>query len=154
MGPLQCTRCLSPLTNTHILGGCKHTGKLRNSRHHSTFKLLQKHLQESNGGRWPIISADLGTQPIMNFDNPPTLYDSTTYEDPNLEGITQPQDEGLHDDKIQHIQSTIPEYILPAQYRPQHHVPDIVRAIGFYVDADGRLTIDKTYKGKRQLQII
>jgi ribonuclease HI len=41
-GPMLCTKCNQPLTNTHLLGGCKHNSKLRTSRHNSTFKLLQE----------------------------------------------------------------------------------------------------------------
>ena len=37
---LTCTKCQSPLTNTHILGGCRYTAKLRTKRHNSTFRLL------------------------------------------------------------------------------------------------------------------
>jgi len=35
-----CTKCQSPLTNPHILGGCIFTAKLRTKRHNSTFRLL------------------------------------------------------------------------------------------------------------------
>jgi hypothetical protein len=55
-GPsLTCTKCHSPLTNTHILGGCRFTAKFRTQRHDSTLKLLHQLLQDCNGGRWPII---------------------------------------------------------------------------------------------------
>ena len=49
---ITCTKCQSPLTNTHILGGCRYTAKLRTKRHNSTFCLLHQHLQKSNGGRY------------------------------------------------------------------------------------------------------
>ena len=52
---LKCTKCQSPLTNTHILGGCRFTAKLRTKCHNSTFRLLLRHLHKSNGGRWPIL---------------------------------------------------------------------------------------------------
>ena len=79
---LICTKCQSPLTNTHILGGCRFTAKLRIKRHNSTFKLLIQHLQKSNGGRWPILCANMGHKSATDFSNltpdidpppPPTL---------------------------------------------------------------------------------
>ena len=48
---LICTKCQSPLTTMHILGGCRFTATLRIKRHNSTFRLLIQHLQKSNGGR-------------------------------------------------------------------------------------------------------
>ena len=62
-------KCQSPLTNTHILGGCRFTAKLRIKRHNSTFRLLTQHLQKSSGGRWPILCADLGHKLVTNFSN-------------------------------------------------------------------------------------
>jgi hypothetical protein len=64
-----CAKCLSPLNNTHIMGGCKHTAKLRTKRHNNTFLLLHQLLQNTNGGRWPIIGLDLGNKPITYFSN-------------------------------------------------------------------------------------
>jgi hypothetical protein len=49
---------------------------------------------------------------------------------------------------------TIPEYILPTQHRPQHHRPDLIRAIGYTITPEGRITKDLTYMGRRQLQTI
>ena len=49
---------------------------------------------------------------------------------------------------------TIPEHILPAQHRPKHHRPILIRAIGYIITPEGRLKKDLTYKGRRQLQII
>ena len=46
-----CYKCQSPLNNTHLLGGCSHTAKLRTKRHNITFLLLHQLLQTSNGGR-------------------------------------------------------------------------------------------------------
>jgi hypothetical protein len=43
-----CTKCIPPLNNTHILGGCKHNAKLRTKRHNSTFPLLHQPLQNTN----------------------------------------------------------------------------------------------------------
>ncbi len=66
---LICTKCQSSLTNTHILGGCRFTAKLRLKRHNSTFRLLIQHLQKSNGGRWPSLCADLGHKHVTDFSN-------------------------------------------------------------------------------------
>jgi ribonuclease HI len=67
-GPTSiCSKCQSPLSNTHLLGGCSHTAKLRTKRHNSTFLLLQQLLQTSNGGRWLVIGVDLGKQPVTDF---------------------------------------------------------------------------------------
>ena len=66
-GLMQCGKCNQPRTNTHLLGGCKHSSKLRTSRHNSTFKLLNDLLKSHNGGRWPIDSMDLRKNPIKDF---------------------------------------------------------------------------------------
>ncbi len=55
-----CSKCQSPLNNTHILGGCRHTSMLRTKRRNNTFLLLHQLLQKSNGGRWPVIGVNLG----------------------------------------------------------------------------------------------
>ena len=49
-GPLVCGKCKQKLTNTHLLGGCPSTAKLRISRHHSTFKLLHHLLSQTTQG--------------------------------------------------------------------------------------------------------
>ena len=49
-GPMLCTKCNQPLTNIHLLGGCKHNTKLRTSRHNSTLKLLHEDLENTTEG--------------------------------------------------------------------------------------------------------
>ena len=44
------TKCQSPLSNTHILGGCRYTAKLRIKRHSSTFRLLLQHPKKNEWG--------------------------------------------------------------------------------------------------------
>ena len=73
------TKCQSPLTNTQILGGCRFTAKLRTKRQNSTFILLLQHLQKSNGGRWPILCADLGNKPVTDFSNLIVSIDTLTH---------------------------------------------------------------------------
>ena len=154
-GPSRiCSKCQSPLNNTHLLGGCSHTAKLRTKRHNNTFLLLHQLLQKSNGGRWPFIGVDLWKQPVTGFyKHIPNTNDTTPS---NLPPITNPEQEGLQDDK--HIDAEtphiIPEYILPAQFRPTHHKLDIIRAIGYIIGPDGTLKEDPTYRGRRQLQLL
>ena len=73
---LICTKCQSPFTNTHILGGCRFTAKLRIKRHNTTFRLLLQQLQKYNGGRWPILCADLGHKPDTDFRDLTTDMDT------------------------------------------------------------------------------
>jgi len=74
-----CTKGQSPLTNTHILGGCRFTAKLKTKRHNRTFRLLLQLLRKSNGGRWPILCVDLGHKPVTNFSNLMDDIDTPTH---------------------------------------------------------------------------
>ena len=140
--------------HTHILGGCTFTAKLRIKRHNSTFRLLTQHLQKSNGGRWPILCADLGHKPPTDFSNHTPDIDTT----PNFhhQDIKHSTHEGLHDDKSKNpdYPQTIPGYILHPQHRPKHHKPEIIRAVGFTLNKQGKLVKYLTYRGRRQIQII
>jgi hypothetical protein len=91
---MLCKNCNQPLTNTHLLGGCKYNAKLRTSRHNNTFKLLQELLQTHNGGRWPILSVDLGNKPVKDFKTQTLLETITSQEDHTLKSIEATQ-EGL-----------------------------------------------------------
>ena len=151
---LICTKCQSPLTNTHILGGCKHTAKLRIKRHNSTFRLLLQHLRKSNGGRWPILCADLGHKPVTDFTD--LTSDTDTSPHSHYHDIKHSTQEGLQDDKTDNpdYPQTLPDHILPPQHRPIHHKPDLIRAVGFTLNKQGKLVKDLTYRGQRQIQII
>jgi len=96
---------------------------------------------------------DLGHKPVTDFK---TLHVPPLDTDPaQLDTITYPKQEGMQDDKADpNYPQTIPEHILPAQHRPQHRRPDLIRAIGYTTTPEGRLTKDLTYMGRRQLQII
>jgi hypothetical protein len=48
----------------------------------------------------------------------------------------------------------IPTTILTKNKRPQHHKPEIIRAIGYRQNSSGHLVEDHTYKGRRCLQLI
>jgi hypothetical protein len=73
-----CTKYMSPLNNTHILGGCKHTVKLRTKRHNRTFVFLHHLLHNANGGRWPTIGLGLGNKPVTYFSKHNTNIEETT----------------------------------------------------------------------------
>ncbi len=49
---------------------------------------------------------------------------------------------------------SIPDYVLPTQHRPKHHKPDLIRAVGYTLNPQGKLVKDLIYRGQRQNQII
>jgi hypothetical protein len=151
---LICTECRSPLTNTHILGGCRFTAKLRIKRHNSTFTLLLRHLQKSNGGRWPILCADLGHKPVTDFSN--LTIDIDTPPHTHHQDMKHSTHEGLQDDKPEHADypQSIPDYVLHSQHKPKHHKPKLIRAIGFTLNSQGKLGKDPTYRERRQIKVI
>ena len=162
--PLLCGKCQQKLTNTHILGGCYSTSRLRIARHHSTFKLLVERLKKSNGGRWPILSMDLGNGPVRDFDTQLKIEREHTFHqthENHMGGTPSPTppstgEEGMQDYKSDvHYTTTVPDYLLPPEDRPQHCKPDIIRAVGYTLcPSSGMLIPDLTYKGRRVLQII
>jgi len=94
-------------------------------------------------GHKPVI--DLNTLPIPPLDT----------KQAQLEAIKHPNQEGIQDDKADsNYPQTIPEYILPAQHKPTHHRPELIRAVGYIITPEGRLTKDLTYGGERQLQLM
>jgi hypothetical protein len=64
--------------------------------------------------------------------------------------------EGLQDDKTDDpdYPQTIPDYVLHPQHRPKRHKPDLIRAVGFTLNKQGKLVKDLTYRERRQIQII
>jgi ribonuclease HI len=153
-GPMTCTKCNQLLTNTHLLGGCKYNAKMRTSRHNSTFKLLHELLQTQNGGRWPILSVDLGKKPVKDFKAQTIIEKIDTQEDYTLQPL-EASEEGLQNDKKHTKHPTIiPTNILPKHKRPKHHKPDIIRAIGYTINKEGALMADPAYRGRRCIQII
>jgi hypothetical protein len=145
---LICTKCQSPLTNTHILGGCRFTAKLEIKCHNSAFRLLLQYLQKSNGGRWPILCADLGHKPVTDFSNLTTDIDipppHTHHQD-----IKHSTREGLQDDKTENLDypQSIPDYVLHPQHKIKRHKPELIRTIGFTLNSQGKLVKDPTYRG-------
>jgi hypothetical protein len=140
--------------HTPLGGGCKYNAKLRTSRHINTFKLLQHLLGAHNGGRWPILSRDLGSTPVKDFKAQTKLETSTPQENHILQSLQATQ-ECLQNDKdiIKHP-TIIPENILPKYKRPKHHKRDIIKAIGYRRNSQGQLVKDTTYKGRRSLQLV
>ena len=119
-----------PLTNKHLLGGCKHNAKLRTSKHNITLKLLQEQLEKHKGGRWPIVIMYLGNQTIKDFKAQIKIEMATPQEDTTLQALEASQ-EGLQDAKANTQHPTIiPTDLIPKHKRPQHYKPDIIRAIG------------------------
>jgi len=111
-------------------------------------------LQNTNGGRWPIIELDLGSQPVTDFSKHITNIEDIT--SPHHQPIPHPEQEGLQDDKPYTMEPrhTIPKYILPSHKRPTHHRPDLIRAVGYTARPNGKLIKYPTCKGRRQLQLI
>ena len=86
-GPMLCKKCNQPLTNTHLLGGCKYNAKFRTSRHTKKFKLLHDLLQTHNCGRWPILNMDLGNKSMKEFKAQTHIERTTIQEDHTLQFI-------------------------------------------------------------------
>jgi hypothetical protein len=87
-------------------------------------------LEKHNGGRWPIISMDLGNKIVKDFKAQTKIEMTTPQNDTTLQAL-EPTNEGLQKDKekTQHP-IIIPTNLLPKYKRPKHHKPDIIRAIG------------------------
>ena len=152
-GPiLTCTKCHPPINNTHILGGCRSTSKLRIKRHVNTFLLLHIILQTSNGGRWPIVGVDLGEKTITDLTNlKPDIEEITASQLPQ---ILHQEEKGLQNDKpnTPNHPQTIPENIFPPHHRATaHHRLDFIRAIGYTTNPSGQLIPDPTNPGIWQL---
>jgi len=152
--PLICTKCQSPLTNTYILGDCKYTTRLRIKRHNSIFRLQLQILQKSNGGRRPTLCADLGHTPVTDFNNLMTDIDTSPHT--HHQRITQSIQEGLQDNKSDNpdYPQSMPDYVLHPQHKPKHHKSDLIRAVRYILNTQGKLVKDLTYRGQRQIQII
>ncbi len=135
-GPqLKCTKCRSPLTNTHMLRGCITTPKFRTKRYNSTFTHLHQRMQSTTGGRWPILGMDLGHKPITDFKNLHIPMDDT--KNSSLKPGNHLSDEGLQDDKPNTPDNphTILYYILHPSHIPQHHRSDHMRKVGYALES-------------------
>jgi len=97
---------------------------------------------------------DLGNKTIKDFKIQMKIEMTTPQEDTTLQALEAAQ-EGLQNDKAKTQHPTIiTTDLLPKHKRPQHHKPDIIRAIGYTRNAQEQLVDDTTYKGRRCLQLI
>ena len=115
------TKYNQSLTNTHLLGGCKHNSKLSTATHNNTFKLLQEQVEKHNGGRWPIVSMDLGKKTVKDYKTQMKIEMTTPQEDTTLQAL-EATHEATHEalnPKTQHP-TIIPTDLLPKHKRTHH----------------------------------
>jgi hypothetical protein len=111
-------------------------------------------LEKNKGGRWPIISIDLGNKTVKDFKTQTKIEMITPQNDTTLQALEATHEGFQNDkDKIQHP-TIIPTNILPKHKRPKHHKSDIIRAIGYKWNTKDQLVEDPTHKGRRCLQLI
>ncbi len=96
----------------------------------------------------------LGHKPVTDLNN--LMADLDTPSHTNHQSITHSLQEGLHDDKSENPEQpqSIPDYILPPQHKPKYYKPDLIRAVGYTLNTQGKIVKDLTYRGQRQIQII
>jgi hypothetical protein len=124
------------------------------SRHNNAFKLLQEKLEKHNGGRWPILSMDLGNKTIKDFKTQTQIKMITPQEDTTLQALEATR-EGLQTDKMKtRHPTTIPTDLIPKHKRPLHHKLGIIIAIGYIRNTRGQLLEDTNYNGRRCIQLI
>jgi hypothetical protein len=103
-------------------------------------------LEKHNGGRWPIVSMGLGNKTVMDFKTQNKIEMATLQEDTTTQAI-EATHEGLQNDKEKSQHPTIIlADLLPKHKRPQHHKPNIIRAIGYTRNTQDQLVEDTTYK--------
>jgi hypothetical protein len=102
----------------------------------------------------PSSGMDLGNTPVTDYRKHTPSTEHTTPS--HLPPIPHPDQEGLQDDKQTDGEThhTIPGFILPAQHRPKHHRPDLIRVVGYTLGPNGQLIKDHTFRGRRQIQLI
>ena len=147
-GPLLCRVCKKYLSNSHLAGDCHVHQNMRTRRHNSTFTLLKKLVESSEGGRWPIITSDLGRRPVHEFheespkeiamhtDPPPATSANRHTAMPTTRRSTI--EEGMEDTFKVTNSNIIPEAILPRHKLPTHHKPDNIRYVGFDLSESGK----------------
>ena len=96
----------------------------------------------------------MGHKPVTDFSNIMVDIDTPTHT--HHQGITHSTEEGLQDNKLDNpaYPQSIPDYVLHPQHRSKHHKPDLIRAVGFTLNTQGKLVKDLTYLGRRQIQIL
>ena len=151
---MLCSKCNQPLTNTRLLGGCN--AKLRTFLHNSIFKFLHYLLEKHNEGRWPIVSMHLENKTAKDFKTQTRFEMTTPQTNPTLHALIKATHERLQNDKTTTTwhPTIIPTNLLLKHKRPQRHIPDIIRAIGYIRNSQGHRVDDTSYKGRRCLQLI
>jgi len=98
----------------------------------------------------------MGHKPVTDFSNLTADIDTPPPPHTHHQDIKHLTHEGLKDDKTENPDNpqSIPDYILHPQHKPKHHKPDLIRAVAFTLNPQGKLVKDLTYRGQRQRQII
>ena len=96
----------------------------------------------------------MGHKPVTDFSNLAVDIDISSHT--HHQGITHSLQEGLQDDKSENpdYPQSILDYVLHPQHKPKHHKPDLVRAVGYTLNTQGKLVKILTYRGQRQIKII
>ena len=92
---------------------------------------------------------DLGSKPVRDFKLQSQLEASLLLHDAVPGGLTT-KEEGLQYEK-KTTPSRIRAHLLPIRHQPQHYKPDMVRAIGFMLNDDGKLVLDTNHFSPRIL---
>jgi hypothetical protein len=83
------------------------------------------------------MGVDLGDKPATDFSTLKANIDTTPHT--HLHDIAHSLQDGLQDDKPDnpdYPQSTS-DYILSTHHKPKHHRPDLIRAVGYTINAQG-----------------
>jgi hypothetical protein len=75
---LRCPMCGKFTSNGHLAGTCPSMAGLLRDRHSIALQLLICLLERHNGGRWEIITEDLGSKAIKSFVSPITIISPVT----------------------------------------------------------------------------
>ena len=77
---------------------------------------------------------DLGIQATKDFEQQVEDCRADILRTQTSDEAEDPQGSREEDKPDAYYATILPEYLLPKQHRPQHHKPDIIRAVGYYVD--------------------
>jgi hypothetical protein len=94
------------------------------------------------------MCANLGHKPVINFRN--LTVDIGTSSHTHHQEIAHSIQEGLQEDKSENSDypQSIPDYVLRPQHKPKHHKLDLIRAVGYTLNTQGKLVKDLTYRGQ------
>jgi hypothetical protein len=98
-------------------------------------------MEKHDGGRWPIVSMDLGNKAVKDFTIQMKVEMTTPQEDTTLQALLEATQEGLQNDKARTQHPTIiPTALLHEHKRPQHYKLDVIRAIAWIYKKHTRAT--------------